>query len=273
MHNQDDALLRMIEHADRCWAAETANAERLSAKHRLMVTATGALIGLGLFKIEWGASTNEVSRIEPAFMLQAINGLLSIALVLLGWAFIRMRRDDLLPRVKAGLFQRTALGALFFAGMLLIVARERVADWLPLINEPATVIFGIIIIALVTLTFSALGHPAPLDSNRSSHPKAFASHYMYVLDDLGRLHEAQGRREALEAVYYSIQTAVADLRDRNARKWASLRRTQIWFVFGIMFVGLALLLFIWTSQLPQRSEHEHVKPEQPAGRYPDTLPA
>jgi len=55
VNDQSQTYLRLIEHATRCWEAEVANAERLSGKHRIMVTATAALIGLGLFKVEWAA--------------------------------------------------------------------------------------------------------------------------------------------------------------------------------------------------------------------------
>lgn len=61
----DDHLDKLIEHANRCWLAETENAQRQVVRVNLMLTVTVALFGLGLFRIEWLRSADAVLNIPP----------------------------------------------------------------------------------------------------------------------------------------------------------------------------------------------------------------
>lgn len=87
--------VELIEHAQRCWQAEVENSERLSRKSRSLFTVVVALAGLGLFRIEWAMGAEQASRVSPDYMVYFVKFLISLALILIGWALLRTRPDHI----------------------------------------------------------------------------------------------------------------------------------------------------------------------------------
>lgn len=60
---------QLIDHADRLWRAECDNAERAISRSDKMTTGLVALVGLGLFRIEWYRSSADVPTMMPTAAL------------------------------------------------------------------------------------------------------------------------------------------------------------------------------------------------------------
>jgi hypothetical protein len=80
----------LVDHAVRCWGSERENANRLSSRSTLLLSALAALFGLGLFRIDWFRGEKDISRVNASWAVWAIKILLSLGLVLFGWAFVRI---------------------------------------------------------------------------------------------------------------------------------------------------------------------------------------
>lgn len=77
----------LLQHADRCWRAETENAARLSSRISFLFSGLVALFGLGLFKIEWFGRAEDVVRIESPVAMWSIKLLLLGSVVMFCLAF------------------------------------------------------------------------------------------------------------------------------------------------------------------------------------------
>lgn len=86
------------EYAKLKWQAECENAERLSKRINLLMTALVALFGLGIFKIEWLRPSGVDSRIEPDWVAWLIKGALTVAIVLFSWALYRLTDQKWKPK-------------------------------------------------------------------------------------------------------------------------------------------------------------------------------
>jgi hypothetical protein len=80
----------LVEHAVRCWDSERENANRLSSRGTLLLSALAALFGLGLFRIDWFRGEKDVSRISSLTAIWAIKILMSLGLVMFGLAFFQI---------------------------------------------------------------------------------------------------------------------------------------------------------------------------------------
>jgi hypothetical protein len=69
-----------LEHAIRCWDAETQNAERLASRENGLLTLLSAIVGFGFFKLSEDG--------DPTYASLAIRGFLTIVLLLLLIALI-----------------------------------------------------------------------------------------------------------------------------------------------------------------------------------------
>jgi len=87
---QDEFDQVLVDHAVRCWDSERENANRLSSRATLLLSALAALFGLGLFRIDWFRGEKDVCRVESAAIVWTIKGLLILALVTFGSAFFRI---------------------------------------------------------------------------------------------------------------------------------------------------------------------------------------
>lgn len=83
-----------IEHADRWWRAECENANRLAGQVNFMLTGLVALVGLGLFRIEWRRREDDVSMISPVWAIIVIRAFLTLAILAFVWSFWRLRPTD-----------------------------------------------------------------------------------------------------------------------------------------------------------------------------------
>jgi len=79
----------LVEHAERCWQAERENAERLSKRATLLLSAVAALLGIGLFRLDWHIPPDHVSAIHPPWLRWAVRILLGIGALLATVAFFR----------------------------------------------------------------------------------------------------------------------------------------------------------------------------------------
>lgn len=75
----DDAL---VAHAVRCWEAECENATRIANQKQRLASATIALLGLGLYKVELMGSPGQVPTISPCYVSWAVRCLLVLALIM-----------------------------------------------------------------------------------------------------------------------------------------------------------------------------------------------
>lgn len=78
----------LIDHAVRCWEAETVNAARLSSRITQLFSGLVALFGLGLFKIEWLRRSDDVARVADPVAAAWIRWLLVAAVALFSIAFM-----------------------------------------------------------------------------------------------------------------------------------------------------------------------------------------
>ena len=90
-HRTDAFDPLLVKHAERCWNAERENAERLGRRLNLVLSAAAALFGLGLFRIEWFRSQDEISVLPPRVAV-LIKLLLLISLVAFAFAFYKLFR-------------------------------------------------------------------------------------------------------------------------------------------------------------------------------------
>src|ERR1051325_9244215 len=87
-HDEFDQVL--VDHAVRCWDAERENANRLSSRGTLVLSALAALFGLGLFRIDWFRGAADVSRVPLPWCVWLVKSFLALALVFFAAAFVRI---------------------------------------------------------------------------------------------------------------------------------------------------------------------------------------
>ena len=87
-----DACRVLLEHSVRCWENECDNAARLVDRIKLVSAMAAAILGLGLFKIEWFYDPSHTSRVRYDWVMWIIRGLLVFALMSLAWSFWRILR-------------------------------------------------------------------------------------------------------------------------------------------------------------------------------------
>jgi hypothetical protein len=66
-----------VEHAVRFWDAETENATRIASRQLWIFTGIFALLGLGLYKIEWYTDVNAVPRVTLTWAVWIIKACLA----------------------------------------------------------------------------------------------------------------------------------------------------------------------------------------------------
>lgn len=242
----------LIEHARIALDAERENADRIYARHKLLITALAILFGLGLFKVEWVRSDSGISRINSAEWNYAIRAMLSAAVVAFGYAFLRSRRGQWLAQTNV----KSVAGTLSIGFSVLLICSGAATIFIEAkAAEPrfALVIGSILAGAMGSLNLVALRkaeklRPSDEEVGVSPDP-ATASHHLHL--DQALIDEPDaGEGEILELIYYSTRITAADLRDRNARVAATLRRTYIWFTLGIVLIVFALLCYTWAAIPP-----------------------
>jgi hypothetical protein len=77
----------LIEHADRMWQAERENAGRIADRINILAGGTIALLGIGLFNVDWLVDVESVPLLHP-FFTGTIHALLLLALLLFARALV-----------------------------------------------------------------------------------------------------------------------------------------------------------------------------------------
>jgi hypothetical protein len=83
---RDDADDVWLAHAERCWQAERENADRVDRRTNLISAAVFALLGLGLYRVEWFGGATDVARVQSWLVVVMIKALLIAALGCFSWA-------------------------------------------------------------------------------------------------------------------------------------------------------------------------------------------
>jgi hypothetical protein len=80
---RDDADAAMLDHAVRMWKAECDNAERIEGRTRLLGGAVFAVLGLGLYRVDWFYDPDLASRVYWPLAECLIKSLLVLGLLCL----------------------------------------------------------------------------------------------------------------------------------------------------------------------------------------------
>lgn len=264
----------LIDHARLAWDAERENADRLKDKRRVLLTILAAMFGLGLYKFEWFYDPDHAPRVRSEAVLLTIKSCLTIALLVFGWAFVRLRRSQILAPGAATVASVTASLILIIGGIAAMVIQCSRTGSPP---YPPAIIAGLISTAIGFINLRALspsetvrdapdGEPAAGNADAGGNgdneaPALFASHHLHLSEsilDAAVVDEVVSQ----ELVYYSTRLAAADLRDRNVQAEAALRRSQLWFTAGIMCVGFAVMCYLWGSAPPTGKDDDHATSTQ-----------
>jgi hypothetical protein len=97
-----------LEHAIRCWEAETQNAERLASRENGLLTLLSAIVGFGFFKL------SDEGSVLPTYASLAVRAFLTVVLLLLLLAFLSI----LVSRWPRGRGARSRVRGQFASGRL-----------------------------------------------------------------------------------------------------------------------------------------------------------
>ncbi|QDU70276.1 hypothetical protein [Mucisphaera calidilacus] len=78
----------LIDHAVRCWEAEQVNAERINGRKRFLAAGLMAVLGLGLYRLEWFYDPEMIPRVGNPWLQLIIKALLIIGLLLLATSLV-----------------------------------------------------------------------------------------------------------------------------------------------------------------------------------------
>lgn len=236
-----DALL---DHAYRCWLAEEVNAQRLTTRANILLAAMGALLGLGVFRIEWTRPTDSVAVVTEPWGT-VVKGILIAGSAFLFFAFVQIiRKRSLLAEMKP-FYPWLLPSVLALTGLACLVWGWRVgANAMAPIAVPSIVLCMIAVVILASTTPWARTQDA-------GQPRLFASAKLHLPIDTDKLFELiVDEATARIAVLASIVEAAADLHDRNCRFSSELRRVEIVLLSGVLLVLVAMVVYMYGANVP-----------------------
>lgn len=231
----------LLDHAVRLWDAERENAQRLTGRQTLILTAIGALFGLGLFRIEWYRGPNDKPRIASPVAAIVIRGSLGASLVCFAVSFGGLFARYRFPKSTPSSSQRAKYRG---SQALLRIFKNyyRPEQLSRRQNRPP---FANVIRAAmaIVIRFERLS-PRPSESlsqkTRASHKLCFDPDFFENPPKLPGLTKW--------IVFSLVYSAALELQRGNGRKQQNLDRFEMIFFVGLIFVIVAVLTFVLFSQ-------------------------